>query len=291
MQIASLTPSSVRAMPIALDPAFPIHAPYLERLHYSKPHPADHMHYHASCEIGICLKGSGIFYIGSRVHRYAEGDVSVIAPGVIHIAQSDPERISGWKFLDVDLPRMLAGLPDEYAQAGTSGFCGIIHPPQAPRLAPLVLGIIDELADGLPMGTQMVRLKTAEIAILLSRLSGGAEGASGQPEALKEVSPAVLYIVNHYQESVTLDQLSAMCSKSVSSFRRAFEEAMSVSPFEYLYRVRIKAATSLLKTTSLPVLEVASRVGYQTLSSFNRHFRRIAGATPMECRKGGGGNM
>ena len=62
---------------------------------------------------------------------------------------------------------------------------------------------------------------------------------------------------------------------------------MHTSPLEYLYHVRVKAAINLLKTTELPITEVASRVGYQTLSSFNRHFRRIAGASPRDCRRGG----
>ena len=74
------------------------------------------MHYHLTTEIGVCLQGSGIFYIGTRVYRYQRGDVSVIAPNVVHIAQSDPESISGWKFLDVDLEKMLLGLSLPWSQ-------------------------------------------------------------------------------------------------------------------------------------------------------------------------------
>ena len=86
-------------------------------------------------------------------------------------------------------------------------------------------------------------------------------------------------------KDLSQEQLAALCSRSVTSFRRCFERATGKSPFEYLYEVRIKAAVNLLKGSDMPVAEIAGRVGYPTLSSFNRHFRRITGRTPSEMRK------
>lgn len=285
MQICSKIPSAVRAMPIALDPAFPIHAPYLDRLHYSRLHPADYLHYHHSWEVGICLQGSGMFYIGSRVYHYTTGDVSIIAPEVVHIAQSDPERISGWKFLDIDLRGMLAGMPDGFAELAECAYTGILSPDEHPAIAPLVMGILDELRYARAHSQALIRLKVAELALYLHRLKSHHAPVTALPDSLDEISPAVLHIVNHYQEKITLTQLAAMCSKSVSSFRRGFFRAIRTSPFEYLYHVRVNAAISLLQTTHLPVSDIASRVGYQSLSSFNRHFLRIVGMSPMACRK------
>jgi len=275
----------VRALPIALNPAFPIHAPYLDRLHYSRLHPADYLHYHHSWELGICLQGSGIFYIGSRVYHYAAGDVSVIEPGVVHIAQSDPESISGWKFLDIDIAGLLAVMSPECAELAQCAFTGIIHPDEQPDIAQLIMQILDEMRHEREYSQTLIRLKVAQIALLLQRLKGGRSSTSGEAGAMAEISPALLHIVNHYHEPIALGELAVMCSKSESSFRRTFAQAMNTSPFEYLYHVRIKAAINLLQSTHLPVTEVAGRVGYQSLSSFNRHFLRIAGMSPLACRK------
>lgn len=285
MQICPTRPSTVRALPIALNPSFPIHAPYLDRLHYSRLHPADYLHYHHSWELGICLQGSGIFYIGSRVYHYAAGDVSIIEPGVVHIAQSDPESISGWKFLDIDIAGLLAVMSPECAELAQCAFTGIIHPDEQPDIAQLIMQILDEMRHEREYSQTLIRLKVAQIALLLQRLKGGRSSTSGEAGAMAEISPALLHIVNHYHEPIALGELAAMCSKSESSFRRTFAQAMNTSPFEYLYHVRIKAAMNLLKSTHLPVTEVASRVGYQSLSSFNRHFLRIAGMPPLACRK------
>lgn len=285
MQMCSKAPSAVRAMPITLDPSFPIHAPYLDRLHYSRLHPADHLHYHHSWEIGICLQGSGIFYIGSRVYHYTAGDVSIIGPEVVHIAQSDPVSISGWKFLDLDMAGMLAPMPEEFAELADCSYSGVLRPDEHPQIAPLVMLILDELRYARPHSQALIRLKVAELALHLHRLKNHYAMMAALPDSLDEISPAVLHIVNHYQETITLQQLAGMCSKSVSSFRRSFAQAMRTSPFEYLYHVRIKAAINLLQTTRLPVSDIASRVGYQSLSSFNRHFLRIVGMSPLACRK------
>lgn len=52
------------------------------------------LHVHGHAELGLCLKGSGVFFIGERVYPFQKGDVSYIAPGTPHIAQSNDETPS-----------------------------------------------------------------------------------------------------------------------------------------------------------------------------------------------------
>ncbi len=285
MQICPKLPSVVKELAIDLDPAFPIHAPYLEHPHYSRSQPAEHLHYHHTWEIGICLGGSGIFYIGSRVYRYSAGDVSIIAPEVVHIAQSDPENLSAWKFLDLDFEGMLHCMPADCAELAKCTYTGVLQRDEHPQVAPIVLLLLEELRNIRPHSQALIRLKVAELALHLHRLQDHHGIFTVLPDSLDEISPAVLYIVNHYQENITLAELAAMCSKSVTSFRRFFSQTMHTTPFEFLYHMRIKAAINLLTSTNLPVSDVASHVGYQSLSSFNRHFRRIAGTSPLCYRK------
>ena len=182
--------------------------------------------------------------------------------------------------------KMLAGLSPDYQSLGHSTFSGIVRPEQLPGLAPLVQSVLEELKEQPAWNRQLVGLKVGELCVMLRRMLQNTTPLMVVPSLMNEISPAVLYIVNHYQEPITLQQLAAMCAISCTSFRRKFERTMHTSPLEYLYHVRVKAATNLLKTTELPITEVASRVGYQTLSSFNRHFRRIAGVSPRDCRRG-----
>lgn len=271
--------SSYVHMPISLDPDFPIHAPKGSYLHSPLAHP-ECMHYHDTLELGLCRRGSGIFYIGGGIHSFSEGDVSVIAPGVAHIAQSAGDDMSGWQFIDL-VPAALLGPGHDALLTQAGQFSGILHPDSGVDL--LIRRLIEAYRADVPFSRERVVWLTGLILAELAAQSAPADpSASG---GVSEVSAAVVYISMHYDEQLTVEQLAALCSRSVTSFRRCFERATGKPPFEYLYEVRVKAAVNLLKGSDMPVSEIAGRVGYPTLSSFNRHFRRITGQTPTEMRK------
>jgi hypothetical protein len=59
------------------------------------------------------------------------------------------------------------------------------------------------------------------------------------------------------------------------------------SPLRYLTTLRLNMAKALLNGTDESVHRVSLRVGYATLSGFNRHFKRDVGCSPREYRSGG----
>jgi transcriptional regulator GlxA family with amidase domain len=86
-------------------------------------------------------------------------------------------------------------------------------------------------------------------------------------------------------QDFSMDILAQMCGMSSTHFRRTFTSIMNVSPLEYLIKIRIEKASLLLRTTEMPILSVSEEVGFHSLSSFNRHFSSIVGATPRDWRK------
>jgi AraC family transcriptional activator of mtrCDE len=79
--------------------------------------------------------------------------------------------------------------------------------------------------------------------------------------------------------------LATRCRLSVTHFRRRFLQATGRTPLAYLIELRIRIAMGLLAGTQRPVLEIADEIGFPTLSSFNRHFRRLTGAAPRVWRR------
>lgn len=71
---------------------------------------------------------------------------------------------------------------------------------------------------------------------------------------------------------------------STSTLRRKFYSALGCAPSDYVHQVRIGAATAMLLAENMPVLDVCSQVGYMSLSSFNRQFRKLTGESPREMR-------
>ncbi|MFA6948869.1 MAG: AraC family ligand binding domain-containing protein, partial [Eubacteriales bacterium] len=64
---------------------YPVHLP--RRIYYSPDASPSYMHYHNYLELGLCVRGSGVFFIDSEIYPFGEGDISLIFPGEIHIAQ------------------------------------------------------------------------------------------------------------------------------------------------------------------------------------------------------------
>ncbi|HZV82087.1 MAG TPA: helix-turn-helix transcriptional regulator, partial [Geobacteraceae bacterium] len=66
-------------------------------------------------------------------------------------------------------------------------------------------------------------------------------------------------------------------------FCREFKKSTGMTPMNYLARLRIKRSKEFLRK-NLPVSTIAMKVGFNDLSSFNRHFRKFVGLTPTEFR-------
>ena len=72
----------------------------------------------------------------------------------------------------------------------------------------------------------------------------------------------------------------------VSQYRlcRLFRRHTGITMTEYANRLRVEKAKRLLETPSLPVMEVAERAGFVSLSQFNRTFLRFVGCSPSDFR-------
>jgi len=116
--------------------------------------------------------------------------------------------------------------------------------------------------------------------------SGFAE--NDQRENTHVLSPALDYIRSQYNQRFDQKHLADLCHLSVSHFRRLFREQVGTSPLTFLHQTRILNSCTLLRASERLISEVSSAVGYESLSSFNRHFHQIMGLTPSEWRRSSG---
>lgn len=96
--------------------------------------------------------------------------------------------------------------------------------------------------------------------------------------------PAVVYMHQHYEHRVCVNDLAQLCSMSVSTFYRAFKEEQGMAFSDYFTCLRVHVAKLLLRHTNLPISEVASSVGFCDASHFGKAFRSIVRVTPSDYR-------
>ncbi|HWA88080.1 MAG TPA: helix-turn-helix domain-containing protein [Opitutus sp.] len=98
------------------------------------------------------------------------------------------------------------------------------------------------------------------------------------------IARARLYITEHQNEDLSLGDVAQSVNMSAFYFCKTFKKATGMTFTDYLARVRVEKVKSLLLNPHKRVSEAAYEAGFQSLSQFNRVFRKIAGESPTRYR-------
>lgn len=102
----------------------------------------------------------------------------------------------------------------------------------------------------------------------------------------KRTKEALLFIESHYSESITLEEIADSIHLSKSECCRCIKRCLNMTPFEYLMRFRILKSTQIMSTQkTASIADLASAVGFNSCSYFNKLFRKYMGCTPSQYRK------
>jgi two-component system response regulator YesN len=92
------------------------------------------------------------------------------------------------------------------------------------------------------------------------------------------------HLVEHIDRQHTTASLAKEVGLSERHLRRRFREMYGKSPRRYLTEVRMKRAGELLRKTQLGVEQIARSLGYPSIATFDRIFKRAFGTTPSQWR-------
>ena len=103
-------------------------------------------------------------------------------------------------------------------------------------------------------------------------------------ENQSSVARTVDHIITNFAEDISLSSAAEMSHMSVTAFARNFQKLTGSRFTEFVTRVRISQACSLLQTTDEKIATICHEVGFKNLANFNRHFLRIKNTTPSAYR-------
>jgi AraC-like DNA-binding protein/ligand-binding sensor protein len=92
------------------------------------------------------------------------------------------------------------------------------------------------------------------------------------------------YIHEHQTNDLSLGEVARSVNTSTFYFCKMFKKATGLNFTDYLSRVRIEKAKNLLINPNLRISEIAYEVGFQSLTHFNRVFRKLVGQSPTDYR-------
>ncbi|MEN9575062.1 MAG: hypothetical protein RL514_2917 [Verrucomicrobiota bacterium] len=98
------------------------------------------------------------------------------------------------------------------------------------------------------------------------------------------ITRAKQFIEEHRTEDLSLGMLAKAVNTSTFYFCKMFKKGTGINFTDYLSRVRIEKAKNLLLNPNLRISEIAYEVGFQSLTHFNRIFKKLVGQSPTEYR-------
>ncbi|WP_337042806.1 AraC family transcriptional regulator [Emticicia sp. 17c] len=96
------------------------------------------------------------------------------------------------------------------------------------------------------------------------------------------IAHVVNYIKENIREQIQVEQLCKIACMSESNFYRVFKDELGISPIEFIIEERIKLASSLLKNPEFRIKDVYFESGFNSLSYFNRMFKKKFKVSPSE---------
>jgi AraC-like DNA-binding protein len=100
-----------------------------------------------------------------------------------------------------------------------------------------------------------------------------------------EIWKARKFIGEHSNEELSLKRVARAVNISGNYLSEKFKEVTGVNFVEYVARVRFEKACDLLENADRRISEIAFAVGFQSLSQFNRIFKKLSGKSPTAYRR------
>jgi len=126
---------------------------------------------------------------------------------------------------------------------------------------------------------RLLSIFAQHLAILSNQLVVKEENAE-----VPSISRARIYITEKHSDDLSLDEVAKAVNMSAFYFCKMFKKSTGMTFTDYLARVRVEKVRNLLLNPHKRISEAAFEAGFQSLSQFNRVFRKIAGEAPTAYR-------
>lgn len=237
--------------------------------------------------LGVTVQGGKRVTLGDEVFDYSSGQAlinSIDLPVVSYVTQATiTEPYLGLRLdLDANLIVQIA------TEMNTSRICK-----GGPLRAMSVIALDDGILDAL---TRLIRLlnepnKIPFIAPLIQReiiirLLDGEHGPMLQHLATvgspsHQISQVIAWMKLNYINSISINELAAKAHMSSSTFRQHFRTITGLSPLQYLKNLRLQDARHWMLYEDMDAGSAAMRVGYESVTQFNREYARMFGEPPL----------
>lgn len=249
----------------------------------------DCQHFHNYMEIGFCYDGSGVVELDEEIEPFKANMLFIIPKNFPHNTESENLSLSRWEYLYIDVDAFMREIYSDnhvYADdlaAIINNRAWAIEVSEYPEVASLIQYIIEEMRGKKEFYVESVKGMLFSLLMNIARINWKHSGkVNKQRRGGLQMTVALHHISKHYTEDLTIGDLASISHMSETHFRRVFHETMNMTPSDYLNLVRVQMACEHMKKSEDSMEMVAEKSGFQSVSTFNRNFKKFLGITPYQ---------
>lgn len=259
-------------------------------------------HFHEEYELVMIEKSRGTKFIGDKVFDFAEGDLMLIGPKIPHFFRNDAAYYKkngefeassifihftsdflGKRFFD--LPEMkgvqrllesahfaleIHGNVKQYVIERLCGMCA----ESAPKRLVSLLDILVTLSESNDV-----------VPVLSKPFEQNAVSKLDSRKDAHRLDVIFNYILQNFHREIYVNELAARLHMSNASFSRYFKHHTRKTFSDYVTELRISHACNLLMINDRSIAQISTDSGFENISNFYKHFRKITGVVPKEYKR------
>lgn len=266
--------------------------------HDVKPDFGNIWHYHPELELHYIVKGEGVRFIGDNISNFSPDEMILLGENLPHTWRCKDEYFQNnpdlhveamvLQFLPDCLGKHLLGLPEAYLipklfEKAKSGM--VIHGETKVKLAKFMKDSIE--ATNLDRIIILLSiLKTlAETDEYSSVVTGKSTFYQSNESETQRINKICTYTMTNYRRDITLEEIASLSNLSITSFCRYFKLMTKKTYYDFLIEIRVSHACRFLIENKLPTEMICFDCGFNNVSNFYRHFKKVTGMTPLDYKR------
>lgn len=253
-------------------------------------------HYHPEYELTLIIKGAGNRFTGNSVAPFSDNDFVLMGKNLPHFWKNAPEYYEnnelttecivlhfdkdcmGSAFFELNEMREINNLLEK------SGFGIRFSNPVMEKAGELLKKLIDkQKAKRISLFIEILDLCAQDTGYQL--LSSSPLIAHENELDLQRISKIYDYVVNEMHADINIADIAKRLGLTVTSFCRYFKSRTGLTFSAFVNKMRIEYACSLLLTGKYSFHYICYASGFNSLSYFNRQFKKLKGITPTDFRR------
>lgn len=223
----------------------------------------------------LCTEGSGNISTPERRFNLRSGEATALPAGLPHEYAADPN--SPWTiywfhvtgdFTPVYIPSALAGRPMA------------VSADRIDQTLPVFRQVFHHLSRGNTEHNLINASAAAAFILTQVFLDNDGEADTYHSVGHRALEDVLVYIQDHLEDPITLENLSERSRLSVSRLSQLFHQVTGYSPIQFVQHQRVQKACYYLESTNEPIGRIAELVGFEDQFYFSRLFHKITGVSP-----------